>query len=354
MSRNQFNKGGGQGGPPNMGWPAFYGYQGYQGQGQYGAAGARGGYNRQGPDRGSEYFVNDEVVGASGSRERQAAPPAAHAGSQHQGLHGMQPWAGVPPSAHAAYAGFPPGFGFAGYGAYGGWEGYSQVAQAYGQMMEKSGMMEKKEDRRDSAEQKENSKQREHFPPASSSSTSAQERSPEAKTETVMKNEREQRLVEDQPEQLYDRKSSPEVKSEDRDIKTPTDMKYDLLFPPRPTQESSRKQEPPNSPTTSTHSMEMVSPTSRRKQASPQKKLSPPDAPGGATVLITHAGRQLSPDREESPVPAKKLELEQLPTKSEVDHNPDKSPDKSPASNKSEDLARSRQPSPEQAKQEVE
>ena len=98
----------------------------------------------------------------------------------------------------------------------------------------------------------------------------------------------------------------------------------------------------------------MVSPTSRRKQASPQKKLSPPDAPGGATVLITHAGRQLSPDREESPSPARKLELEQLPAKLEVDHNPEQSPDKSPASNLSEDLARSRQPSPERAKQEVE
>ena len=54
-----------------MGWPGLYGYQGYQGQGQYGAAaGARGGYNRQGPDRSSEYFVNDEVVGGGSGRER--------------------------------------------------------------------------------------------------------------------------------------------------------------------------------------------------------------------------------------------------------------------------------------------
>ena len=303
MSRNYFNKGGGGGqgggGPPNMGWPGLYpGYQGYQGQpGQYGAAGARGGYSRQGPDRSSEYFVNDEVVGAN--RERQA-PPAAHAGSQHQALHGMQPWAGVPPSAHAAYAGFPPGFGFGGYGAYGGWEGYSQVAQAYGQMMEKSGMVEKKEDRRDSTEQKESSKEdRQHFSSSSTSATAsapAQEKSPaEAKQEPIVKENREEREVvrpEEELDHRFETKSPPEVKPEDRDIKTPTDMKYDLLFPNRPAQGQERKQEPPSSPTTSTHSTEMISPTSRRKQASPQKKLSPPDAPGGATQLITHAGRQ--------------------------------------------------------------
>ena len=362
MSRNYFNNkgGGGQGGPPNMGWPGLYGYQGYQGQGgQYGAAGARGGYNRQGPDRSSEYFVNDEVVGAS-SRERQA-PPAAHAGSQHQGLHGMQPWAGVPPSAHAAYAGFPPGFGFGGYGAYGGWEGYSQVAQAYGQMMEKSGMMDKKEDRRDSGEQKESSKERQLFPSSSSSSASAQQKSPEAKPEPIVRNDREEREVarehhEEQPDHRFETKSSPEVKSEDRDIKTPTDMKYDLLFPPRSAQESSRKQEPPSSPTTSTHSTEMISPTSRRKQASPQKKLSPPDAPGGATVLITHAGRQLSPDREDSP-PMKsspaKPEMDQSPAKSEYDQNSQRSPAKSTTSNMSEDVSRSNQHSPERARLEI-
>ena len=363
MSRNYFNKGGGgQGGPPNMGWPGLYGYQGYQGQGgQYGqSAGARGGYNRQGPDRSSEYFVNDEVVGASSSRERQA-PPAAHAGSQHQGLHGMQPWAGVPPSAHAAYAGFPPAFGFGGYGAYGGWEGYSQVAQAYGQMMEKSGMMEKKEDRRDSGEQKETSKERQHFPSSSSPSASAQQKSAEEKPEPIVRNDREEREIarehpEEQPDQRFETKSSPEVKSEDRDIKTPTDMKYDLLFPPRSAQESSRKQEPPSSPTTSTHSTEMISPTSRRKQASPQKKLSPPDAPGGATVLITHAGRQLSPDRGDSP-PMKsspaKPEMEQSPAKSEYDQNSQRSPAKSTTSNMSEDMSRSNQHSPERARLEI-
>ena len=335
-----------------MGWPGLYGYQGYQGQGQYGAAGARGGYNRQGPDRSSEYFVNDEVVGA-GSRERQAAPPAAHAGSQHQALHGMQPWAGVPPSAHAAYAGFPPGFGFGGYGAYGGWEGYSQVAQAYGQMMEKSGMMEKKEDRHDSAEQKESSKERQLFP----SSSSAPQKSPEAKPEPIVRNEREEREGEQQ-DHRFETKSSPEVKSEDRDIKTPTDMKYDLLFPPRSAQgpETSRKQEPPSSPTTSTHSTEMISPTSRRKQASPQKKLSPPDAPGGATVLITHAGRQLSPAREDSP-PMKsspaKPEMDQSPAKSEYDQNSQRSPAKSTTSNMSEDVSRSHQHSPERARLEI-
>ena len=353
-----------------MGWPGLYGYQGYQGQGQYGAAaaGARGGYNRQGPDRSSEYFVNDEVVGAG--RERQA-PPAAHAGSQHQAaLHGMQPWAGVPPSAHAAYAGFPPGFGFGGYGAYGGWEGYSQVAQAYGQMMEKSGLVEKKEDRRNSGEQKSSNsgEQKESSKQlfSSSSSSAAREKSPEAKPEPVMRNEREEREVEhehpeEHPEHRFETKSSPEVKSEDRDIKTPTDMKYDLLFPPRsaaPGPESSRKQEPPSSPTTSTHSTEMVSPTSRRKQASPQKKLSPPDAPGGATVLITHAGRQLSPDREDSPPmkssPGKPEMDQQSPAKSEYDQNSQRSPAKSTTSNMSEDAGtRSHQHSPERARLEI-
>ena len=272
-----------------MAWAGLYGYQAQGFQGQYGAAGrggggGGGGYNRHGPDRASEYFNNDD----------RQQPPAAHSSHQQQ-VQGMQPWA-QPPSAHAPYAGFPPGFGFGAYGAYGGWEGYNQ---AYNQQREK-------EDRRGSDEHRNENEDK-------SGQQQTSNQSPEPKHEP-------------KKDDLSKEPTPPEKAPKPP---SPTEIPIGLDLPP-PVRSVAPEVVRPVSPVPSCPT-EMTSPTSRRKQASPQKKLSPPDAPGGATVLITHAGRTVdarldSSDRDtppenhdSKPIPE---EADLSPTKMKMDIEP--------------------------------